>query len=61
MIVVQVDATARNSVTYIHPRVCDPFKRPSGPYSGCHPNPKGAPRQSNTYKHGCSRHRRCHQ
>ncbi|TYG40378.1 hypothetical protein ES288_D12G087800v1 [Gossypium darwinii] len=59
MIVVQVGAVACNDVTYIHPGVLDPRKRPGGPYSGCHPNKKSAPTQANTYNHGCSRNHRC--
>ncbi|KAH1075195.1 hypothetical protein J1N35_027523 [Gossypium stocksii] len=61
MIVVQVDAAARSGVTYIHPGVLDPCKRPGGPHPGCHPNPKSAPTQANTYNRGCSRHHRCRQ
>ncbi|PPR82159.1 hypothetical protein GOBAR_AA38561 [Gossypium barbadense] len=61
MIVVQVDAAARSGVTYIHPGVIDPCKRPGGPHLGCHPNPKSAPTQANTYNRGCSRHHRCRQ
>ncbi|MBA0633729.1 hypothetical protein Godav_029872, partial [Gossypium davidsonii] len=49
MVVVQVDATTRNSVMYIHPGVLDPCKRPGGPHPGCHLNPKSTPTQANTY------------
>ncbi|KAH1075192.1 hypothetical protein J1N35_027520 [Gossypium stocksii] len=61
MIVVQVDAAARSGVTYIHPEVLDPCKRPGGPHSGCYPDPKSAPTQAKTYNRGCSRHHRCRQ
>ncbi|TYI50177.1 hypothetical protein E1A91_D12G083500v1 [Gossypium mustelinum] len=59
MIVVQVGAAARNGVTYIHPGVLDPCKRPGGPYSGYDPNRNSAPTQANTYNCGCSGHHRC--
>ncbi|TYI50183.1 hypothetical protein E1A91_D12G084100v1 [Gossypium mustelinum] len=60
-IVVQVGAAAHNGVTYIHPGVLDPWKRPAGPHLRCHSNPKSAPTQVNTYNCGCSRHHRCRQ
>ncbi|MBA0735875.1 hypothetical protein Gogos_019677, partial [Gossypium gossypioides] len=49
MVVVQVDATTRSGVTYIHPGVLDPCKRPGEPHPGCHPDPKSTPTQANTY------------
>ncbi|MBA0878278.1 hypothetical protein Goshw_006440, partial [Gossypium schwendimanii] len=49
MAVVQVDATARSGVMYIHPGVLDPCKRPGGSHPGCHPNPESTPTQANTY------------
>ncbi|KAA3460097.1 Rapid ALkalinization Factor [Gossypium australe] len=36
MVVVQVDAAARSGVTYIHPGVLDPCKRPGGSHPRCH-------------------------
>ncbi|TYI50181.1 hypothetical protein E1A91_D12G083900v1 [Gossypium mustelinum] len=59
--VVQVVAFARNGVTYIHPWVLDPCKRPSRPHLCCHPRPKSAATQANTYNRGCSRHHGCRQ
>ncbi|TYG40384.1 hypothetical protein ES288_D12G088400v1 [Gossypium darwinii] len=61
MIVVQVVVVACSGVTYIHPGVLDPYKRPGGLHPGCHPNPKSALTQANTYNRGCSRHHRCRQ
>ncbi|TYG40383.1 hypothetical protein ES288_D12G088300v1 [Gossypium darwinii] len=58
MVVVQIDAAARSGLTYIHPWVIGPCKRPSEPHLGCHPNPKSALTQANTYNRGCSRHHR---
>ncbi|MBA0649005.1 hypothetical protein Goklo_016619, partial [Gossypium klotzschianum] len=52
MVVVQVDAVARSHVTYIHPGILDPCKRPGELHPGCHPNPKSAPTQANTYNRG---------
>ncbi|KAB1998362.1 hypothetical protein ES319_D12G083600v1 [Gossypium barbadense] len=59
MTIVQVGAAACNGVTYIRPGVHDPCKRPRGAHSTCHPNPKSAPTQANTYNRGCPRHHRC--
>ncbi|TYI50182.1 hypothetical protein E1A91_D12G084000v1 [Gossypium mustelinum] len=61
MVVVQVSAASSNGVTYIHPGVLDPCKRPSEPHWGRHPNSKSSPTQANTYNRGCSRHHRCRQ
>ncbi|MFQ6637932.1 hypothetical protein Gotur_013665 [Gossypium turneri] len=58
MVVVQVGVAARSGITYIHPGVLDPCKRLGGLHPRCHPNPKSAPTQSNTYNCGCSRHHR---
>ncbi|MBA0655761.1 hypothetical protein Goklo_008197, partial [Gossypium klotzschianum] len=52
MIAVQVGAAARNGVTYIHPGVLDPCKRPGRPHLGCHPKQKSSPTEDNTYNRG---------